>query len=430
MKVVIVGGGLGGLACAIACAREGLKVVILERAPEFLPIGAGIQIPPNGARINRYLGTLPRLMEVGTVVQAIRWRRYTNGVPLFIRENARVDESECGAPWLVIHRADYVDVLLETAVASGVEIRLDAEVSKVDFESTTVTLKRSGEIVYADVIVGADGLWSDMRNSVLSRPSPPEESGDLAYRGVFTRAQLESLKDPEIDRLVAHTEINIWLGPSRHAVFYPLRSGEQFNLVLLDPDDIPVGHKQGDGDVGEMRASISGWDPVLQKLLSCLPSALKWKLCHHKELEAWTKGSVALLGDACHPSLPYQAQGAAMAVEDGAVLGKLLGRLNKVPVSIAASVSRVPDVLKLYEKLRKARTTINVAGAVANRYWFHLHDGPEQEHRDAFLAGNGVKSEWVLNNDAYQRDLLGFDVVKDSEEAFDAWLQEQNMTLP
>ena len=191
----------------------------------------------------------------------------------------------------VIHRADYIDALYQAAIAAGVELRFGAEVDHVDFERTEVRLK-TGETMSADVIVGADGLWSTSRDRLLGSPSPPVETGDLAYRGTFTKAQLESLNDPEVNELCSKKVVTAWLGPSKHAVFYPLKGGQQFNLVLLRPDNLPIGTRQEQGEVDEMQATFEEWEERLRRIISCLSAASKWKLCHHEELRTWIRVGV------------------------------------------------------------------------------------------------------------------------------------------
>ena len=191
----------------------------------------------------------------------------------------------------VIHRADYIDALYQAAIAAGVELRFGAEVDHVDFERTEVRLK-TGETMSADVIVGADGLWSTSRDRLLGSPSPPVETGDLAYRGTFTKAQLEALNDPEVNELCSKKVVTAWLGPSKHAVFYPLKGGQQFNLVLLRPDNLPIGTRQEQGEVDEMRATFEEWEERLRRIISCLSAVSKWKLCHHEELRTWIRVGV------------------------------------------------------------------------------------------------------------------------------------------
>ncbi|EXJ74849.1 uncharacterized protein A1O5_01545 [Cladophialophora psammophila CBS 110553] len=399
------------------------------KSPRNIP-GAGIQIPPNAARVVQHFGLEQKLRDAGAVqVNANHLKRYKDGKILCSRVGGEKMVRDFNGPWFVIHRADYHGVLLDEAVRLGGKLRLNAEAVdiKVSMENPHVVLQ-TGEIVDADVIVGADGLWSAIRDIVLGHSSPPVPTGDLAYRGTFSRAQLEAFQDPQIEELINSRCTYNWMGPDRHSVFYPVKNGSSFNLVLIRPDNLPPGSRTEAGDIDEMRMTYQGWDPVLAKIISCHNSVLKWKLCHHEELRTWVKDSIVLIGDASHPTLPYQAQGAAMAAEDGLVLGLLLGRLQ--------ASDRVPDqekracinsVLRLFESLRKKRTTVNVKGAVANRYMYHMHDGPEQEARDRELSEVDWQkpSRWGWADINYQRKMLGFDSVADTNRAFEVWLSEQ-----
>ncbi|KAK0755828.1 hypothetical protein N5P37_011609, partial [Trichoderma harzianum] len=436
MHVVIAGAGLGGLSCAIACRKcdPPLKVTILERSPEFQPIGAGIQLPPNATRIMEQYGLLETLKDVGAVVmQNHTLRRYSTGEVIVNKPLGARAKQIYGAEWMVIHRADYQRVLLQHAQNLGAEIQTGAEVvgvssgyegeeGKRNQEKVCLILK-DGQRVYGDAVIGADGLWSVTREHVLGRPSPPVETGDLAYRGTFTRSQLRQLNDEKVNKLLDDSNIQVWLGPEKHVVFYPVRNGTEFNLVLIRPDNLPSNVRTFHGNLEEMKDDFEGWDPTLRTLISCLSSALKWKLCHHSELETWVKDSVALLGDASHPTLPYQAQGAAMAVEDGAVIGFLLGRLQGNPVlwSEESGKDAITTTLKLYEKLRKQRTTVNVLGAVQARVFYHLPDGSEQLERDRLLSELPEsrwesRSKWNWGDAEYQQALLGFDTLADAAE--------------
>ncbi|KAH1498606.1 hypothetical protein KXW18_005215 [Aspergillus fumigatus] len=412
MKVIIVGAGIGGLACAIACRRRNLDVLILEQSAEIVPVGAGIQVPPNGARIMQELGLLSRIEEQGMKLEVMDLRRYKDGRIITSMPCGESIVKEYGAPWIVIHRADYHRILLDKARDLGVAIRLGALVEKVLVDDTAVIV--GSETIAGDVIIGADGLWSKIREAVLDEPHPPEETGDLAYRATFSRAQLLALNDPEVKALCEKQGVTAWLGPKKHAVFYPVRGGHEYNLVLLQPDDLPPGVRTTQGDVDEMRYGYREWDPTLAKMISCIPAVLKWKLCHLPELPRWTKGSVTLLGDACHPTLPYQAQGAAMAVEDGAVLGLLLHHVASSP----DYRSKIPQALKLYEDVRKPRTARNVQGAIRNRGGFHLEDGLLQRLRDLVLSWSGLTrgTDWIGLMSSRQRAVLGFDVLQEVEQ--------------
>ncbi|CAI7611333.1 unnamed protein product [Penicillium glandicola] len=434
MKVVIVGGGLGGLACAISCRREGIDVEILERSAQVHEVGAGIQIPPNGGRIMREFGLLPQLLEQGSQVQQVNFRRYRDGRLLRSMPFGDDITQEFGAPWIIIHRVDYYRILLDEAVRLGAILQLGAEVKDVYIEQPAVLLA-DGRCISADVVVGADGQMSTVRTAVLGSPHSPVPTGDMAYRATFSREQLEALDDEKVNELCQNIAVTSWLGPEKHTIFYPIRGGKEFNLVLIRPDNLTLNSRREQGDIEEMRESYANWDETLQKLVSCVPSVYKWKLTHLSELESWTYGSVALLGDACHPTLPYQAQGAAMAVEDGAVIGKLLGLLqihyldprnsgNDPAISARYSAQQLTgDVLTLYEKCRKPHTTRNVHGAIMNRKLFHIPDGFLQMIRDFVLGYAGVtrKSDWTWLSSFRQAQTLGRDVLKDCEKVFEDW---------
>ncbi|KAF4772931.1 hypothetical protein HER10_EVM0008113 [Colletotrichum scovillei] len=410
MRVLIIGAGLGGLACAIACRREGFEVVVLERANRLVPIGAGLQLPPNGTRIARQLGYLDKLLQCGVVIDGMEYRRYADGAHLHTL-SAKDAQARYGDLWMVVHRADLHYILWQTCKEIGVDLCLDMDVERIDFDEKRVYLE-DGDDIGGDVIIGADGLWSICRDQLLGAASPPVETGDLAYRATFPFDYLKALNDPGVDDLCARKLATVWMGPDKHTVFYPVRGGREFNLVLIRPDNMELGEKRVQGDIEEMRESYRGWDETLTKLISLIPRVQKWKLCTHPELKTWTK-----------------AQGAAMAVEDGAVIGKLLGLL-KNSSGAENMVPQIPEILKLYETLRKDRTTVNVQGATSNRKWYHVRDGPEQEARDAEMTGAPLRDElsptgWRLMDEDYRMELMGRDSVAEAIEAFKEWRQKQ-----
>ncbi|KAI1803010.1 putative salicylate hydroxylase [Daldinia bambusicola] len=434
LHVAIVGAGIGGLACAVACRRANppLQVTVLERTAEILTIGAGIHIPPNACRVVARYGLLEKLKQAGGYeVENFTLRRYEDGKILVEKPLKGRMQTEYGAQWIAIHRGDYQNALLKEAQDLGAVVLTSADVTSVNLapdSPQTLSLK-DGRQISADVVIGADGLWSMSREIVLGRPFPPTETGDLAYRGTFTRDQLKGVQNERMDKLLEQSSIQVWLGPGRHAVFYPLRNHTEYNLVLIAADDLPSGVRTSQGSVQEMAANFEGWDPILTEIISCLKTALKWKLLHFKELDQWTKGTLALLGDASHPTLPYQGQGAAMAVEDGAVIGLLLEKFQNagIPSDQVEKNKKLASLFRLYEDLRKERTEVNVAGAVHTRHYYHLADGPEQEARDeelAALPSTKWKARCSFNwGDAeYQKSLLGVDIIADAERRFDEWL--------
>ena len=248
----------------------------------------------------------------------------------------------------------------------------------------------------------------------------------MAYRMTIPRERIEQLNDPYWTPSLQKNISRNWWGPDSHAVFYPVRNKTVWNLVLLRPDDLPPDTMTATADVAEMKRCFEGWDPNLKTLLQCVDdNVLKWKICHMSELESWTKHSVALLGDACHPTLPYQAQGAAMAVEDGAALGILIGSLSQS--QLADRKTHVPNILRVYEAMRKRRTTTNVQGAIENRHLFQMADEREVEDRNrelknADLTDIGKDCRWGYADLRYQKQLMGFDTIKDAREQFQAWV--------
>lgn len=245
LKVVIVGAGIGGLACAIACRRQDLDVIVLERAPEFQPIGAGIQIPSNASRVMRHLGLYDKLTEHGgVVIKGHTMRAYNTGKVLARKQAGDKMVEIYGSEWLVIHRARYQKLLLDEAVRLGAQVRTGCDVVGADSSLAGPVVKlRDGEIVTGDVVIGADGLWSQMRNIVLGYDSPSSETGDLAYRGTFSAEQLRNVGGEDMRELLEASDVQVWLGPDKHVVFYPVNDKTEFNLVLLyaipRPDQAP-----------------------------------------------------------------------------------------------------------------------------------------------------------------------------------------------
>ena len=319
----------------------------------------------------------------------------------------------------VIHRADYHKVLLQKARDLGVKIRLDSDVV-----SPSPVKLRDGQTFPADAVIGGDGLRSMVRAAMSKRN--PTDTGDMALRITISQDDVRKLNNEFWNREIERDLSTIWIGPRCHAVIYPVRNKTIWNVVLAQPDNLPPDTPSAEADIAEMQAAFKGWDLNLQALLGCVDKCLKWKICHMTSLDVWTKDNIALLGDACHPTLPYQAQGAAMAVEDGAVLGVLLGNLSR-----SGRRDKIPEVLQLYQSLRKERTETNVQGAVDMSHLFQMEDGPEKEQRDEELQAVDLRDpnsscRWIWADLAYLRNLFEFDSIADARDAYSKW--EANLT--
>ena len=329
-------------------------------------------------------------------------------------------EQRYGNPYLHIHRADYHKILVKEAERLGVMIDLGSSVTGIDFDKPIVH-RRDKPDFQADVMLGADGLKSVCRETLLGRSDPPKLTGDLAYRIVIKAQDIQA--QPELRSLIEKPAINYWMGPNGHVVCYLLQGGGLYNIVLICPDNIPDMMNTAKADIQEMRAFFKDWDPRLKALLELVQESTKWRLLDSAEMDRWShpKGKFALLGDACHATLPYLAQGAAQAVEDGAVLGALFERIEHR--------SQLPDLLTMFEQLRKSRTTQVVKGSSALRDIFHMPDGDRQRERDRQLLEDepfeGYPNRWA--DPVFQSWLFGYDALGEVDTA---WKRYKEGTFP
>ncbi|KAM0723624.1 hypothetical protein Q7P37_000612 [Cladosporium fusiforme] len=410
LNIIVVGAGLGGIGAAISLALAGHDVQIFESAPAIGEIGAGIQVLPNSSRVLQSWGMKQALDEYSTKpsrVNMIHWKGEVISHMDFQESAAQYP----GTFYWDFHRANLHRCLLDRAIELGAEMKTNAKVTGVevspDGDFTTVTLE-NGEQYVTDLLVGADGINSRLREIMVGHVDPPILTGDLAYRLLLSTKDM--LKDPELAEFVTNPQVNYWLGPDAHAVNYVLRGGELFNMVLLVPDDMPEGANTLAGNVDEMRALYKDWDPRIPKLLALCESVYKWRLCIRSSLDKWShpSGAFTLLGDAVHATLPYLASGAGMALEDAAVLGELFGRSEN---------PRNPDekrrLLAIYEKSRKPRTEMVVERGNTQQWLYHLHDGPEQQERDRAMQAMEPGEALAWRDSGLSPQLLGYKVEED-----------------
>ncbi|KAI5857268.1 hypothetical protein BZA05DRAFT_460566 [Tricharina praecox] len=414
LDVIIVGAGLGGLAAAIGTSLAGHNVTIYEQAHHLAEVGAGIQVPPNASRILAKWDLVDEFNKVSVSPHAFRLRGYATGNLLSEQPLVPMTMDAYGAPYCNVHRADYHNLLVDKCHALGVKVMLNSRVVSADFNAPSITLS-TGEVLTADLVIGADGLKSNLRSLLLGGPSPPYLTGDLAYRILISAELMRA--DPELAELASKPIINVWMGPRAHAVCYLLKGGEVYNIVLCCPDNLPADVNIARADPGELASFFSTWDPRLQKLLSLSHDVSKWRLQNSREMQTWVHpaGRFTLLGDACHATLPYLAQGAAMAVEDGAVIGALLAKVE--------AKEQIPDVLKLYETLRKNRTEKVVKASTQHRDVFHLEDGELQQQRDAILLADsrapGFPNKW--RDEEFRDWLFGYDAFEQANQGWEKY---------
>jgi 2-polyprenyl-6-methoxyphenol hydroxylase-like FAD-dependent oxidoreductase len=385
LRVAVVGGGIGGLAAALFLRRAGLRAVtVYEQAPALGEIGAGIQVAPNAVRLLRRLGLAEALAEVGVRLEGgWEFRRWEDGRVLFTQTLGDACERMFGEPYYVIHRGHLHDLLRRAVPEEG--IRLGHRLVELADEGKEVALRfADGQRARVDALVGADGIRSVVHDHILP-PAPAEFSGLSAYRCLVPADQAPDLARRPVTVL--------WLGPGRHFVHYPVSGGREINLVTANPaGDWREESWTADGRVEDLAAEFEGWDPCVQQLIAAATETKQFAFYDRRPLERWTVGRVALMGDAAHPMMPFFAQGASQAIEDGAVLAGCLREATR---------ATVPQALARYESLRRERASKVQERSRARREHHHLPDGDEQRRRDAELAGEDPlgHNAWIYGHD-------------------------------
>jgi salicylate hydroxylase len=382
-RIVIIGGGIGGLATAAFLHRAGLDSAVYEQAAELREIGAGLVVAPNAARLLRRLGAMDAF-ERQAVVLDVGWefRRWQDGTVLSAEQLAGNCEGLYGEQTYTAHRADLLECIRSAVPPEWVKLGMRCKRIELDQGESRAHFA-DGTQVTADVIIGADGVHSTVRGA-LTQPVPATYSGICAFR-----ALVPASRAPEFARRRAQT---LWLGPGRHVVHYPVSAGRYVNLVAFAPaGDYTVESWTATATVAEFLAEFDGWDARLLDLIRAAGTPGRWALLDRAPLAQWSFGPVSLLGDAAHPMFPFFAQGAAQAMEDASALARCLAadRTNPVAALRRYQDARLPRATRLQETSH-ARSQVN-----------HLPDGPEQRARDQSfaeadpLAANG----WIYRHD-------------------------------
>ena len=343
-SITVIGAGIGGLAGALGLASRGARVRVLEQAGALTEVGAGLQVTPNGVAVLDGLGLGDRLRAIAVRSEAVVLRDYRHGVQVM-----RLDVSGGARPYLLVHRADLIDVLAAGAQAAGVEIELEQAVSSVVEDSDGVRLGfEDGGSETVELLVGADGLQSRLR-PVLNGEADPFFTGQVAWRAVVSGA--------------VGSGVDLYMGPGRHVVTYPLRSRSLTNIVAVEERrDWTAEGWQHPGNAEDLKRAFSMFCPQVLKLLDRVEDVNIWGLFRHPVARRWHGERTVLLGDAAHPTLPFLAQGANMALEDAWVLADCLASL---PVAKA---------LAKYQMQRRGRVAKVIAAANANARNYHLRN--------------------------------------------------------
>lgn len=370
LRIGIIGAGLGGIVAGAMLQQRGYQVRIFEQAPEFARLGAGINLGPNVMKVLRHVGIEARLLEFG--LRPIAWVSHNfataaaqNVVPM--RDHC---EATYGAPYVVIHRGDFHAALSDTVKPGTIEF--GRRVTGIDQRGSIVRLTfDDGEMLDVDVVIGADGINSRVRE-VLLGPELPAYTGYVAHRAIFPSKLLGGLKIADLAK---------WWSDDAHrdthlVVYYLDKNREEFYFVSGVPEpEWDYGRSFVQADLDEMRAAFEGFHPTVQKMLEVCPEATKWPLFDRVPLPLWSRGRIVMLGDACHPMKPHMAQGAAMAIEDAAILVRCLERFG----------ADVEAAFQVYENARKDRTS-----------------RVQKESRDNKWLREPMDPSWVFGYDALE----------------------------
>ena len=378
-QLLIAGGGIGGLAAALAAARAGWEVRLFERALEFAEVGAGVQLGPNVTRILCGWGLERPLAATAAFPERLQVRNAVSGAELGVLPLGRQAFDRYGAPYATIHRAD-LHMMLCTAVMGRAEAHVNRnhEVDGFQDDGQAVTLSVAGKQIEGDALLGADGVWSRVRQQLLN-DGPPRVTGHLAYRAMLNQAAL-----PQALRT---SQVTAWLGPRLHVVQYPVRGGgEWMNVVAIVLGQPPADLQNWDhsANAADLQRATGAMCAPLRDLLAAVPQASVnqhpwrlWALADRAPVRAadrMARGRVALLGDAAHPMRPYLAQGAGMAIEDAFELAR----------SLAMDAVEVPARLARYAQARWQRVARVQARSILNGQIFHA-TGLPRAGRDASI---------------------------------------------
>src|SRR5215475_1916934 len=320
LSIAIIGAGMGGLATASALRRVGISVMVYEQATQFARLGAGIQVGCNAMKVLRVLGLEEKLRSQSFYPRSWNNRDWKTGEVKFDMIFGESAEVKFGAPYLLAHRGDLHEALASTVPEELV--RLNHKLVGLDDTPGGVRLNfADGTSVTADAVIGADGVHSVVRDILFDTP-PVTYTGRIAYRTTYPASLLNGERIDDCTK---------WWGEDRHIVIYYVKPDRsEIYLVTSQPDpDFRIESWSTKGDIRDLRASFDGFDRQVEKVLAACPDVHKWAIVDRNSLQRWAEGKVTLLGDSCHPMTPYMAQGAAMAIEDAAVLSRCLDGVER-----------------------------------------------------------------------------------------------------
>jgi salicylate hydroxylase len=381
LKVLIAGAGIGGLTAARCLRKAGHAVEVFEQAPELGEIGAGIQLSANGMHVLNDLGLGAAIAELAVQPAAYVFRLHDSGEEIGRFALADEHRRRNGAPYSQLHRADLHDLLAAKLRELDGVVHLRSLVTGYAERADEVRVQLSNGTTFGgDLLIGADGVKSAVRKQ-LAGPDHAVYTGDAAWRLTLPT---DELPDGFMDQVMA-----VWMGPGRHVVCYYLRGGSLLNFVgLVETDEVSEESWTAKFPWENLKRDFAGWHPDIQTIIDKADrhNCFRWSLYYRPPIDNWSGERVTMLGDAVHATLPYLAQGAAMAIEDAAVLTRAL-----------ALRATVPDALQLYQRNRIERTSKIVKGSDGNRTLFHMHDQAALRGAFANRDEGAARNAWLYS---------------------------------
>jgi salicylate hydroxylase len=389
-RVLIAGGGLGGLTAALALVQRGIPVTVHEQAAALTEVGAGVQLSPNGVRVLRALGVAGAVAAVASETRGKEIRLWNTGQGWAPFDALTDSVGNYGFPYYTLYRPDLLAVL-EHALRRAAPDALHLHRKAVGFEATAgggVALRfADGGVAEGDVLVGADGIHSVVRRQLWGE-APARFTGLMAWRGVIPMAALPA----HLHRPVGTN----WIGPGRHVVHYPLRGDALMNFVgVVEGVDWQVESWTAQGSPADLARDFAGWHADVHAMIAAIGTPFRWAFLARDPLPVWGQGAVTLLGDACHPTLPFMAQGAVQAIEDGFILARAL-----------AGATDLPAALRRYEDARRDRTARVVRASNENTTRFHNPALATADGAAAYVAREFTEAkvreryDWLYTYDA------------------------------
>ncbi len=390
-RIAIIGGGIGGVALARSLQQLGVDYHLFEKAPAFGEVGAGVQMTPNAVKALKALGLKDDLYKIGFLPEAMVGRNWETSEELFRTPLKESSQEAYGAEFFHVHRADLHSILSQDVPKDRVTFGMQCTGVEQE-DGTSVVLFSDGSRFEADLIVGADGIHSAVRNSLWGEKKP-KFTGHMCWRALVpVEKHPLSFVGPDA---------SFWMGPDAHVVTYYVKGGKAVNIVaVIETDEWVEESWTIPSSKEELLAAYSGWHANITELFKLTdPSqTFKWGLFDHDPMEQWSAGNATLLGDAAHPMLPFLSQGAAMAIEDSYVLAQAIVHFD----------GDVKGALAVYEKERRERTSSVQLQARERGKTFHLSSPEEIRARDLAYQKDqeenpnavGIRAEWIYEYDA------------------------------